>query len=375
MEEHMSRDWTSLVKELGRDFARRAADHDRDDSFVAENYARLREQGVTGAGVPAELGGGGATHAEVCGMIRELSRQCGSTGLAFSMHNHLIATLSYMWRSGNKGPEPLLRRVAAENLILVSTGGADWLGGSGKMEKVEGGWRLNGRKIFCSGVPSGDLMMTMGVHDDPKDGPTVYHFPVSLRAEGVKILDTWHTLGMRGTGSHDVLLENVFLPDASTQGVRRPAGKWHMSMHTVAMQALPIIFSAYTGVAEAARELALGLAARKKDDSNTALAVGEMENQVIAAHITLDSMIALAATAKPGPETTSAMLARRTLVAAACLRAVDKAMEVAGGASFYQSAGLERCFRDVQGARFHPVNEKAQTRLTGRLLLGLDIDG
>src|SRR6185436_10811915 len=145
----------------------------------------------------AELGGGGASHAELCGMIRELARHCGSTALAFSMHTHLIGAMSYMWRSGNKGPEPLLKRVAAENLFLVSTGGADWLAGSGKMEKVEGGFKLNGRKIFCSGVPAGDLMVTMGVYDDPKDGPTVYHFPVSLRAEGVKVLDTWKTLGMR----------------------------------------------------------------------------------------------------------------------------------------------------------------------------------
>lgn len=371
----MSRDWTSLIQELGRDFARRAADHDRDDSFVAENYARLRDQGLSAAGVPAELGGGGASHAELCGMIRELARHCGSTGLAFSMHTHIVGTLSYLWRSGNKAPEPLLRRLAAEKLFLVATGGADWLQGSGKMEKVEGGWKLNGRKIFCSGVPAGDLLMTMGVYDDPKDGPTVYHFPISLRADGVKVLDTWRTLGMRGTGSHDVLLEDVFLPEASTQGVRRPAGKWHPFMHTVCLQALPIVYSAYLGVAETARELALGMTARKKDDPLLPLVVGEMENQIITAQVVLENMIALAASAKPGPEATSAMVTRRTVMATACLRAVDKALEVAGGAGFYRSAGLERCFRDIQGARFHPIQEKAQVRLTGRLLMGLDIDG
>jgi alkylation response protein AidB-like acyl-CoA dehydrogenase len=371
----MSRDWISLMKELGRDFAQRAGEHDRDATFVAGNYARLREQGLTSAGVPAELGGGGASHGELCAMIRELARHCGSTGLAFSMHTHIVATMAYLWRLGNKAPEPMLKRVAAENLILVSTGGADWLAGSGRMEKVDGGWKLSGRKIFCSGVPVGDVMMTCGVHDDPKDGPTVYHFPLSLHAAGVKVLDTWHTLGMRGTGSHDVTLEDVFLPDASTQGVRRPAGKWHPSVHALTLAVLPIVFSAYVGVAESAREIALRMAGRKKDDPGLPYVVGEMENQLVAAQIALDSMIALTASAKPGPETTSAMLSRRTLVAAACLRAVDKAMEVAGGGSFYEAAGLERCFRDIQGARYHPVQEKPQTRLTGRLLLGLDIDG
>ena len=106
---------------LGRDFATRAAEHDQDDSFVTENYRALRERGAFAAGVPAELGGGGASHADLCAMIRELGHYCGSTALAFSMHTHLVGTLAYLWRSGNKAPEPMLRRVAAENLILISS--------------------------------------------------------------------------------------------------------------------------------------------------------------------------------------------------------------------------------------------------------------
>jgi acyl-CoA dehydrogenase len=180
---------------------------------------------------------------------------------------------------------------------------------------------------------------------------------------------------MRGTGSHDVEIKDVFLPDAVMQGVRRPAGKWHPFFFSVVLVALPLVYSAYVGVAENARALALELASRKKDDPITALLAGEMENQVVAAQIALDSMIAMAATEKPSPATTSAMCCRRTLVVNAVLRAVEKAMELAGGAGFYRSAGLERCFRDVQGARYHPIPEKGQTRLTGRFLLGLEIDG
>jgi acyl-CoA dehydrogenase len=85
--------------------------------------------------------------------------------------------------------------------------------------------------------------------------------------------------------------------------------------------------------------------------------------------------VSLATTAKPGPEATSAMLARRTIMGGAVLRTLDKAMEVAGGASFFRAGKLERLFRDVQAARFHPVPEKQQTRLTGRVMLGLDLDG
>jgi len=68
-------------------------------------------------------------------------------------------------------------------------------------------------------------------------------------------------------------------------------------------------------------------------------------------------------------------LCRRTIFVNAALRAVEKAMEAAGGAAFYRSGPLERLFRDIQGARYHPLQEKPQTRYTGRVLLGLDIDG
>ena len=367
-------DWVALMHELGRDFATRAADHDRDDSFVAENYAVLRERGAFAAGVPSELGGGGASHRELCEMIRVVSRYCSSTGLAFSMHTHLIGTLGYVWRSGNKGPEPLLRRVAAERLILVSSGGSDWLAGSGRLEKVEGGFRMTGRKIFSSGVPSGDLLMTTGIYDDPDNGPTVIHFPLPLKADGVTILDTWRTLGMRGTGSHDVALENVFLPDAAMQGVRRAAGKWHPFMHTVVLAALPIFNGAYLGIAERMREIALSLCARKKEDPLTAQVAGELENQIVAAQIAHASMVALVESSTPGPETSNAMLCRRTIFGAAVIRAADKAMELGGGAGFYRAAGLERGFRDIQGVRYHPIAEKPQTSLTGRFVLGLGFD-
>src|SRR5437870_1023574 len=120
----MSTDWVALMTELGGDFATRAAEHDGDDSFVAENYAKLRDSGAFAAGVPAELGGGGASHATICAMVRELGHHCGSTALAFAMHSHSVASMAYGWRAGNPAPEPMLRRVAAEKLVLVTSGGS-----------------------------------------------------------------------------------------------------------------------------------------------------------------------------------------------------------------------------------------------------------
>lgn len=364
------RSWPRLADEVGAEFAIRAAAADASGDFVAQNMARLKALGFHAAAVPAELGGGGASHAELSDMLRILARHCGSTALAFAMHTHAVALPAWRWRRTPEAVEGLLRRVAAENLTLVSTGGSDWLDGSSRAEPAPGGYRIYGRKVFASGVPAGDLMVTMALLDEPS-GPTVMHLAIPLKAEGVRVLDTWDTMGMRGTGSHDVELDGVFVPDAAVT-VRRPSGKWHPLMHMVTLIAFPLIYSVYVGLAEAARDKAIALAKPRPDAIQ---AVGEMETELAAARLALADMLACAARDEPGPEASSRIMTGRTLVARAAIRTVEKAMEAAGGAGFHRAAGLERIFRDVQAARFHPLSEKAQARLTGRLALGLEIDG
>jgi acyl-CoA dehydrogenase len=148
-----------------------------------------------------------------------------------------------------------------------------------------------------------------------------------------------------------------------------------MLFHVVSMIAFPLMYSAYLGIAEGARARALEIARKRSDDGNLAYVVGEMENAFAAAAMALDQLIHNAETAMPGPETTNRAVIARTLAGQASISTVERAMEVAGGASFYRRLGLERAFRDVQGARFHPLQEKAQLRYSGRLALGLDIDG
>ena len=368
------RTWTDIVRELGPRFAARAAAHDANDTFVAENYAELRERRVFSAGVPAELGGGGASYRELCEMLCTLAHSCPSTALALAMHTHILASTVWRWHHAGAPVEPFLRRVAAEELVLVSTGGSDFLAGSGTAEKVEGGYRVTARKIFGSGSPGGHLLMTMAVYQDPREGPTVLHFPVPLDAPGVNIADNWRTLGMRGTGSNDIVLDDVFVPDAAI-GARRPPGRWNAVFFVIYTVAFPLIYSVYLGVADAARQLALREAGRRRQDPTVQALVGEMDNELTAARLAVRHMIDTADTDRIGPEEANQVLIGRTLSGRAVVRTVEKALEVAGGAGFYRALGLERLFRDVQAARYHPLQEKPQTIYTGRLALGLDVNG
>jgi alkylation response protein AidB-like acyl-CoA dehydrogenase len=365
-------DWVAVARELGPTFAARAAGHDAADRFVADNYADLKAHQVFSAGVPLDLGGGGASHAELCAMLREFAHACGSTALALSMHTHLLATAVWRWKQGQPA-EPLLRRVAAEQLVLVSTGASDWLNSSGTARKVEGGYRVTAHKRFGSGAPAGALLVTSAAYADPSEGPLVLHFPVPLDAEGVTVLDNWRTMGMRATGSDDILLEDVFVPDSAIS-LRRPKGAWHGVFNVIVTIAMPLIMSVYVGVSEAARDLAVDLARQKTSDPHLPYLVGELDNALASAQLALQDMVRLCAdyAFEPSVQTANAMLIRKTIAARACLETAEKALEVAGGAAFFRSVGLERLLRDVHGAQFHPLPEKRQQLFSGRLALGLE---
>ncbi len=367
-------DWSRKAEEVAAAIASHAAEHDADDSFVKEGFAALEEAGFFTALVPEELGGGGASIDEICNALRIIGAACGSTALAASMHSHIVAVAAWRWQYQNAPTDALLKRVVAENLKLVSSGGSDWLKSAGTMEKVEGGYKLTARKAFASGSTVGNILNTSAVYDDPVDGPTVLHFGAPLKGEGVRIEPTWQVMGMRGTGSDDVVFDGLFIPDAAIAG-KRPQGQWHMLFHIISKIAFALIYSAYVGVAEGARNRAVEMAKKRPADPMLAQLVGEMENELLRSRLAHRRMIDIAETAEPGPETTSEAMACRTLVGQAAIATVSKAMEVAGGSAFYRKSGLERAFREVQAARFHPMQEKPQLDLAGRVALGWDING
>jgi len=364
-------DCLKIVHKLGPAFAKRAAEHVDDDNFVAENYAALKTARFFSAMVPAEFGGGGATHGEMCRALRALAGYCPSTALAVSMHQHLVAAALFNHRNGRPGAK-LLEAVGGKELVAISTGAADWLASNGSMTKVEGGFRLDARKIFASGTPAGAMLVTSAPYEDPKDGWQVLHFPVPFSAEGVSFEENWRAMGMRGTGSHTVVFKDVFVPEAAV-ALRRPRGNFHGVWNIVLTVAMPLIMSVYTGIAEAAAAIAREKA-KGRPDPSTAYLLGEMENALTTAQLAHDSMVALANDLdfQPANEMANAILIRKSIVARAALATVEKGMEAVGGGSYFRVNRLEQLLRDVHAAQFHPLPEKKQQMFTGRMSQGLD---
>ena len=365
-------DLEDLAGRIGPGIAEGAAERDAAGAFVAGNFELLKEHKVFSALVPAELGGGGARHSDMCRFLRVLAHHCPSTALSLSMHQHLVAAAVVNHRAGRPG-QKLLEKVADGETVLVSTGANDWLESSGEVERTDGGFLVTVRKPFGSGSPAGQVLVTSAPFEDPDAGWQVLHFAVPFTAEGISLGNDWDTLGMRASGSHSVVLDKVFVPEEAVV-LRRPRGEYHVVWNVILTVALPLIMSVYAGVAEAAASIATAQAATRASDPAAPFLAGELANLLTTAQLAVDDMVRIANDYdfEPNVATANAVLIRKTIAANAVIATAEKALETAGGAGFFRGFGLERFLRDAHAAQFHPLQPKRQHHFTGRLALGLD---
>lgn len=362
--------------ELGAKIAVHAADHDRDGSFVTEAYDLLKSSGYLSLAVPTELGGHGATIRQVAMAQRALARHDASTALASVMHHHVVLFTAWRYRRELPGAEATLRKVAEDGIILVSTGGADLTRPRGEATKVDGGFLVSGRKIFASQSPVGAVMSTMFQYQDPEEGPLVLNLAVPLGADGVTVLDTWDAMGMRGTGSHDIELHEVFVPDDKVLA-RRPVGKLDPPLQVILCNAMPPITAVYLGVAEGARDHAVEAVTgtSKANDHLVQRQIGQMDRRLKVASWALDgALAAVGDDPSPSMDTAIQVLFAKQEVAQAGIEVCDLAMEVAGGAAFYKGSPIERAYRDVRGLKFHPLPLDETLERAGQLAVGLPAD-
>lgn len=368
--------FVALAAELGAGFAPRAAGYDRDNRFVEENFRDLQASGYTRLAVPVELGGFGASVRQVVYAQAELARHCASTALAINMH--LFVTLVTVYRRNHGAPvDGLLRRVANEDLILMSSGGSDGLWPTATAVRVEGGYRVTGRKIFCSQAPVGGAISTVAVYDDPETGPVGLAMMIPATSPGYEVVETWDTLGMRGTGSHDIQLTDVFVADAQVAG-RRQIGQIDPSLRNALLHFAPLVASVYYGIAAAARDEAIAAIARKRgagaDDAIVQRQVGLMETRLRTSWWALLGALDEIGDAPALDDRTigTLQIAKRQVIADA-IEIVGIASELVGGFSYFKRSPLEQAQRDVRAGLFHPFTPEKTLIHAGRMALGVDV--
>lgn len=379
------RELQQRARGLAEDFATRAARHDREASDPVENYAALRDAGFYGLNVPTELGGDGVGLLGWSLAAEELGRGCASTALSFNMHLSVVGPLM---------ESPLVPAATKERLANMVVRDGKLIGGnfsepttSGlvgtpvpltRARRVDGGYRITGRKAFASMIAAADYVMVMAYPDEATTPTAAMLLLVPPDAPGRQVEKVWDTLGMRATRSDSMILDECWVPDDALLlrsddilPFRRDGANWFWGSYTPVY--LGIGVAAYQAIIETVR-------ARTPPGFSQPLAyhpdvrrhVAEMNVDLEAARLLTLHAAWLSDTQGPTPATLSALYRAKYFVGEAVTRVTRTVMTLGGAHALFKTSPLERYFRDgAVGPVQFPPRDFCLAAL-GMIELGLD---
>jgi alkylation response protein AidB-like acyl-CoA dehydrogenase len=383
----------AIAEQLAEGLAARAAEHDRDGSYPFEAIDALKRAGYFAAPVPVELGGLGVSSAhDLVVASSRLAR--GDASVAIGVNMHLIAVLNMERRrqvavaSGAdrraRGFASSLEQIARDGVVLaaaISERGQDLTRPGTLATRTESGWRIDGRKLFCTMSPAATDLYVAVTYTD-RDGAERYAYAmVPTDAPGVVVNEDWDALGMRASGSNSVTLDGVELPEHGVRGGFRTGDSLpYMERNLVAG-----LFhaAASLGIAESADQVARrGIAGRINGDARPRMQVADNAVDLAASRGVLSRAAALIdehRAANPASDGSAEELhalfaeaqAAKAFVNEAAARIVDRALALSGGAGYVNGSPLARAYRDVKAGSFmHPLGANRAYDYLGRVALG-----
>jgi alkylation response protein AidB-like acyl-CoA dehydrogenase len=384
-----------LAETLASDLAGRAAVHDREATYPHASITALRREGYFNAPIPTEYGGLGVTSVhDVLVASSRLARGDASVAIGVNMHLAVVLNMVRRWQIAvNAGDERRRRAFGmsleslARNGAVIATAisefGQDLARPSTVATRTDDGWRIDGRKAFCTMSPAATVLFTAVTFVDD-DGVERYGYAqVPAGTPGVTIHDDWDAVGMRASGSHSVSYDGVELPAAALRGGFR-IGETSAYLERN-LEAGLFHASASLGIAESAAETATrALAARNghAHDARTKSLLAENAIELTACRATLaragsliDEHNELHPTAVGTPDEIMALFAQAQAAKAflneASARIVDRALALSGGAGYFNTHPLARAYRDVRAGSFmHPLGANRAYEFLGEVALG-----
>jgi alkylation response protein AidB-like acyl-CoA dehydrogenase len=391
----------ALARRLARErFAPRAERHDREASFPFDDYADLRSEGLLGLCVPARYGGLGADYETYCLVAEQLAQGNASTALTFNMH---CLTMMMMGILADDMPLVPAARERHEKLRAAKfrevveagafygqphsepvehgqTDAALSVGGrrfGTTARRVAGGYVVNGRKFFVSLAGCAPYFATPAIRlgDEPWIERTLY-LQIPKDAPGVSFPGEWDPMGMRGTVSRDMLLQDVFVPD---EGEVLPPGMFG-AMYNAFPQLSPLTFCAtFLGLMQAGYDGALayltgqmvGAPGLHTEAAVKGHAVAEMLFTLEATRALYYRAISEARVDCP-PDVVQRARAAHVTVQRSAVTVTQEAIRVCGGRGLLKRYPLERYARDARaGALMRPWTQEIATQQAWESALGL----
>lgn len=363
-------------------FAERAPSHDRAASFPFENFQELSEAGLLALPVQKALGGTGAGVREAARVVNAVGKADAATALVLAMHyiHHLVITRNGNWPAhlAHQVSTDAVKGLALINALRVEPDqGSPSRGGLPQTtaKRTAEGWRITGRKIYSTGAPILKWYTVWAKTDGPDVRVGVFLVPAGL--PGTEIVETWDHLGLRASGSHDVVFDNVLVPLDHEVDVRRP-GDWGAPDVSQATIQAVLVGAVYDGVARAARDWLIDfLKTRTPSSLGAPLAtlpraqeiVGSIEAKLAVNARLLDTF---AHDIDEGVALTpvEANILKLTVTNNA-VAVVEDALSLTSNHGLTRANPLERHYRDVLCGRVHTPQDDSTKISAGRIALGI----
>ena len=372
--------------ELRQTLATNRASSETARRLSEESVNALRDAGLLRMAVPKHHEGEERNFRDIGAVVSECARECASSGWV------LMVSSAHDWIIGNF--DPTAQAEVWSNGPDDVTPGA--LAPSGVLTRVDGGFRLQGRFSFNSGCAHGKWFL-LGCMERSDDAVQPYHVVVPL--EDLTLDDNWHTLGLRGTGSIDVVADDIFVPlhrAMDSRVLAAGSSEWGRANESSIYQSPMIsglstlLSSVVLGMGESAfsasLELLMGQSEKytnlkKLDRPGLHLRLAESRAELTAAAALVGETLELL---QPWPDIGGAEAqGRRARVKfqsayafEMCRRAGERLMAAAGGRAAFDDSALQRAFRDLTMAAKHEMVNFDNSALSyGRSLVGLDLAG
>lgn len=373
------RQWLAKLATVEQSFKDRAQQIDEDSVFPFDNFKKLREIGYTKITLPKEFGGEGLSVYDALLLHETLSSYCGSTGLAASWSIQNIGEIfeNRYWQEETLTwfGEQVKNGATVNRAVSEFAMGSPVRGGKPATSAKRGGegYVIDGRKNYTSGAPDLDyFLVSAWIEDDNQLG----FFLIPKTAQGVTVENTWDVASMRGTGSDDLVLQNVRVPQSSL--VEIPSYSTGFKLNGW----LLLIPATYLGIAQAARDYAVKFATEHSPNSiqgtiaelpNVQTLIGEMDLALTNARFTLYGVAALYEDPAKKSEIINEVNIAKHVVTNTAIEVVDKAMRLVGAKSLQRANPLQRYYRDVRAGLHNPpmddltIKRLAETAIQNQL--------
>ena len=368
------------IQETARDFARREVDpiveeHDETGKYPLEVIRKAAELGFLGVIFPEEYGGVGLGYVEYVLVVTELSKVDPSVGISVAAHNSLGT--NHIYKFGNEEQRrrwvtPLARGEKIAAWALTEPGsGSDAAAARTSAKRVEGGWRLNGTKCFCTHGSVGDVFVILAVTEpEARKGANMSAFVVEKGAAGMRAGKKENKLGIRASDTAEVILEDCFVPDAHLLG--KPGEGFKQALEILDGGRISIA-ALGLGTAIGAYETALHYAKeREQFDKPIAsfqaiqFALAEMATRIAAAEaLTMAAAVEMDRTGKVTLKASEAKL----MTGEAAVFCSERGVQIHGGYGFIKDYRAEKYYRDSKICTIGEGTSEIQRLVIARQLL------